>query len=195
MNHNIVFVFLLSFLSISAQKNNKLNLNLNFGFPQVTGYGVEFFLDSKTKTSLYFNYGGKKFFSKPFDLILDNYEFFDFSLNYNELGINYFLNKNIYLSGGFNRFSFYIDYDNEENIRAETSLLNKSPIVKIGFMLGRKTYLKTEIGYNFNFPEKIYGYGVLNDINVTTTLNPSKIPLISKNSFVTASFVIGFGFF
>jgi len=195
MKHKFIILFLLFFLSISGQQNNRVNVNLNFGFPQVTGYGLEFFFDSKKKTSLYFNYGGKKFFSKPFDLILENYEFFDFSLNYNELGINYFLNKNIYLSGGFNHFNFYLDYDNEEGIRAETSLLNKSPIIKIGFKLGGKIYLKTEVGYNFKFPEKIYGKGVLNNINVTTTLNPSKIPLINKNSFVTASFVIGFGFF
>ena len=104
---------------------------------------------------MYFNYGGKKFFSKPFDLILENYEFFDFSLNYSEIGLNYFLNKNIYLSGGLNYFDFYIDYDNDENIRAQTSLLNKSPIIKIGLKLGRKIYFKTELGYNFKFLKKL----------------------------------------
>ena len=185
---------MLFFFPISAQDTSKLNLNINFGFPQLIGGGLEFFFDSKKKTSLYFNYGGKKFFSKPFDLISENYEFFDFSLNYSELGLNYSLNKNIYLSGGFNYFDFYIDYDNDENIRAQTSLINKSPIIKIGLKLGRKIYFKTELGYNFKFPEKIEGQGVLSDIAVSTTLNPSKIPLINNNGFILASIAIGFGF-
>ena len=104
------------------------------------------------------------------------------------------MNKNIYLSGGLNYFDFYIDYDNDENIRAQTSLLNKSPIIKIGLKLGRKIYFKTELGYNFKFPEKIEGQGTLSDIAVSTTLNPSKIPLINNNGFIIASIAIGFGF-
>ena len=208
MNPSIIFFSISSlFLSIIYSQDgiekqitlntdhHRLNFEIDIGVPHVVGYGLDFFfIKKKPKYSLYYSKGGKKIFDRPFEQIAKNYDFFDFSVNKIEYGLNIYLNKNIYVSFGNYEMELKFEYNNEDNIRLISDLRNSSPVFKVGYKYEKKIYLKTELGYNFNFPENIFGSGRISDIDVITTINSNKIPLVDNNGFFLASVKIGYGF-
>lgn len=208
MNRNFIFFFLSIFFLVdiysqeSIEKpitfdfeHHRLNFEVDIGVPHIVGFGFEFFLTKiKPKYSLFYSKGGKKIFDEPFKQIAKNYDFFDFSVNKVEYGLNIYFNKNIYVSIGNYEMDLNLEYDNQDNARLISDLRNSSPVFKVGYKYEKKIYLKTELGYNFNFPENIFGSGRVSDIDVITTINSNKIPLVDNNGFFLASVKIGYGF-
>ena len=181
--------------NINLLENKLINVELDMGVPHIFGLGLELFLSEKKPTiSFFYNSGGKKILKKPFELISENYNFFDFSVNKIEYGFSIYLKNNFYASLSNNDLELIFEYDNSEDIRLVNHLRNSSPVFKIGFKHGVKFFIKTEIGYNFNFPEKIFGLGKIGDFDVVTAINSNKIPLVDDNGFFVANVKIGYGF-
>tara|TARA_Y200000002_G_scaffold33519_1_gene24680 strand:- start:95 stop:742 length:648 start_codon:yes stop_codon:yes gene_type:complete len=181
--------------NINTLANKLINVELDIGAPHIFGLGLEFFVSKKKPTiSFFYNSGGKKILEKPFELISENYNFFDFSVNKVEYGFNIYLKNNFYASLSRSELELIFEYDNSEDIRLINHLRNSSPVLKIGFKHGIKFFIKTEIGYNFNFPEKIFGFGKVGDFDVLTAINSNKIPLVDNNGFFVATVKIGYGF-